>query len=142
SWLFASQWMPWTYVPFPVWARWTGVVIAGLTVVLNLWAQRTLRAKLGPAFNPMLRLKPVPTLVTDGPYHWVRHPIYLAFLLMMVAAALLSANWLLGACGLGLILCVIALRTPEEERRLIEQFGDQYRHYMRRTGGYLPRLND
>lgn len=140
-WLFAPQWMPWANLPLPVWARWAGAVVGGLAVALNVWAHRTLSAQLGVAFNPMLRLNSVPALVTDGPYRWVRHPIYLAFFLMMTAVTLLSANWLLGGCGLGLILCVIGLRTSEEERRLIEQFGDQYRNYMQRTGGYWPRLS-
>lgn len=140
AWLLAPQWMTWASLPLPVWARWVGVLIGALAVALNIWAHQTLSAKLGVAFNPVLRLTTVPALVTEGPYRWVRHPIYLAFLLMMVAVTFLTANWVLGGCGLGLILCVIGLRTSEEERRLIEQFGDQYRHYMHRTGGYLPRL--
>jgi protein-S-isoprenylcysteine O-methyltransferase Ste14 len=140
-WLVAPLWMTWSALPLPIWARWLGVLLGGLAVALNIWAHQTLSAKLGMAFNPVLRLNTVPALVTEGPYRWVRHPIYLAFLLMMVATSLLTSNWLLGGCGLGLILCVIGLRTSEEERRLIEQFGDQYRQYMRRTGGYLPRMS-
>ncbi len=32
------------------------------------------------------------------------------------------------------------MRTPLEEQKLIEAFGDEYRAYMQRTGRYLPKL--
>jgi protein-S-isoprenylcysteine O-methyltransferase Ste14 len=35
----------------------------------------------------------------------------------------------------------ISMRTPLEEGRLIEYFGDEYRDYMQHTGRYLPRLS-
>jgi len=37
-------------------------------------------------------------------------------------------------------LMMLAIRTPIEEARLIEKFGDEYRAYMRRTGRFIPRL--
>jgi protein-S-isoprenylcysteine O-methyltransferase Ste14 len=35
---------------------------------------------------------------------------------------------------------LIAVRIPREERMLLEQFGEEYRVYMKRTGRLLPRL--
>jgi protein-S-isoprenylcysteine O-methyltransferase Ste14 len=82
----------------------------------------------------------VPALVKDGPYTTVRHPIYLAFLLMQISVLLLTANWLIGFCGLAIILAVIAIRVPEEEKLLTEQFGDEYGEYRKRTGALLPKF--
>ena len=79
------------------------------------------------------------TLVTDGPYRWVRHPFYVAFALAMAADSLVTANWFLALTG-ALAVALIAIRTRTEEEKLIERFGDQYRHYMERTGRFIPRL--
>ena len=86
----------------------------------------------------MLRLLKVPALVKEGPYAKMRHPIYLAFLLMQVSVLLLTSNWLIGLSGLAIIVAVILIRVPEEEKLLIEQFGDEYREYMKNTGAFLP----
>ena len=78
------------------------------------------------------------TLVTGGPYRWVRHPFYLAALAGGVGTALLAANMLiLGATLAGFTLLV--LRTPIEERHLADRFGEAYETYRRRVGAFLPR---
>jgi protein-S-isoprenylcysteine O-methyltransferase Ste14 len=82
----------------------------------------------------------VPALVKEGPYAIIRHPIYLAFLLMQLSVLLLTSNWLIGLCGLTIIISVIAIRIPEEEKRLIEQFEGEYHDYIKRTGTLLPKL--
>ena len=78
------------------------------------------------------------TLVTTGPYRWVRHPFYAAGFSFFVAASLMSANWYLAVAG-GLAGVLLALRTRTEEAKLIERFGDEYLAYMQRTGKFLPR---
>jgi protein-S-isoprenylcysteine O-methyltransferase Ste14 len=70
----------------------------------------------------------------------MRHPIYLAFLLMQISVLLLTANWLIGLCGIAIILSVIAIRVPEEEKLLMEQFGVEYGDYRKETGSLLPKL--
>lgn len=140
AWTFAPQWMEWSALVLPVWARWAGLVLGLIAVLLNVISHMTLRRQLGADFDPSLRLLKVPFLVKDGPYTSIRHPIYLAFLFMQVSVLFLTANWLIGLCGIAIILAVIAIRVPEEERLLIEQFGDEYREYMKRTGRFLPKV--
>lgn len=139
-WTFTPQWMEWSSIPLPVWARWAGLVLGLFAVVINAWSHKTLSQKLGADFDPALRLLKVPALVTEGPYAKTRHPIYLAFLLMQISVLFLTSNWLIGFCGLAIIASVIAIRVPEEEKILIEQFGDEYRNYIKHSGSLFPKL--
>lgn len=139
-WTLAPRFMEWSSLTLPVWARWAGLGLGLLSIALNAWSHKTLSQKLGEDFDPVLRLLKVPALVKDGPYATLRHPIYLAFLMMQISVLLLTSNWLIGLSGIALIAAVIAIRIPEEEKMLIEQFGDEYRNYMKSTGSLLPKL--
>ena len=78
-------------------------------------------------------------IVTRGPYRWVRHPFYLAFIGTLGAAFLAAPHWL---TGVALALGSWRLRHTairEEHRILGSVHGPGYRRYMRRTGRFLPR---
>lgn len=59
--------------------------------------------------------------------------------LFLPAFALLLASWFVLLTGI-LALILLAKRTPIEEAKLIERFGDEYRDYMKCTGRFVPRL--
>lgn len=139
-WTFAPGYMEWSAIALPSWARWTGLVLGVASVLLNAWSHKTLSRRLGEDFDPALRLLQVPALVKEGPYARMRHPIYMAFLLMQISVLLLTANWFIGLCGIAIILSVILIRIPEEEKLLMEQFGDEYGDYRKRTGALLPKF--
>jgi protein-S-isoprenylcysteine O-methyltransferase Ste14 len=79
-------------------------------------------------------------LVLTGPYRWVRHPFYVAFVLAMLANSLVTANWYVCATGV-VVFLLLVMRTSKEEEKLIERFGDDYRQYIATTGRFWPRLN-
>lgn len=139
-WTFVPKYMAWSTIPFPDWIRWVGLAMGMFAIFINAWSHKTLSQKLGEDFDPALRLLKVPALVKEGPYTWMRHPIYLAFLLMQIAVLLLTANWFIGFCGIAIIVSVIAIRVPEEEKMLTDQFGEGYRDYMKHTGKLIPKL--
>ena len=77
------------------------------------------------------------TVVVDtGIYAVVRHPLYLGWLLMYVALILLSQHWLTAIIGIPGMVCVYLI-SRQEDLRLIEKFGDDYKHYMQK----VPRMN-
>lgn len=70
------------------------------------------------------------SLVVRWPYTMVRHPIYLAWLLMVFGPAEMTATRFVFACVSSTYL---ALAVPLEERMLVAQFGDTYRRYQRQV---------
>jgi protein-S-isoprenylcysteine O-methyltransferase Ste14 len=136
AYIFAPQTMAWSALALPVEARWLGAGLSVVSVLLLWWVTRALRQN----FSGTLRIHADPTLITTGPYRWVRHPMYTFILLMVLGFFLLSANWFIALTGLLSIVLVMVLRTPKEEAMMMAQFGDKYRAYMARTGRFLPRL--
>jgi protein-S-isoprenylcysteine O-methyltransferase Ste14 len=127
--------MAWSSMPLPVWLRWLGVGIAALGGMLFVWTFRN----LGRNLTDTVVTRREHTLVTTGPYRWVRHPFYVAAALAMVGNALAAANWFLLGGGV-LVFELMAIRTRIEEAELVARFGDAYRAYMDRTPRFLPRL--
>lgn len=125
----------WAAFPLPTWFRWLGIVIGMLCSFLMYW---TLNG-LGKNLTDTVVTRAEATLVTHGPYRWGRHPFYVTAALLMASVTVLAANWLIGAGSL-LVLGLLAVRTPKEERMLIENFGQQYRDYMAKTGRFFPRF--
>ena len=122
-------------MPLPPALRWFGVGIGIGDVFLLLWVHRT----LGRNFAAPGIIQARQTLITTGPYHWVRHPMYTTFFTISVTVALVTANWMIIImCLLFSILLPSIIQT--EEQTLLEKFGDEYREYMQRTGRFLPRF--
>jgi len=76
-------------------------------------------------------------LVDSGIYAVVRHPQYLGGILaIFVTTPLLYQHWLFMVLGIpGTILVYLGAR--QEDKRLIEKFGDEYKHYMQS----VPRMD-
>ena len=126
--------MAWSAMPLPIWLRWTGVAMGAAAGCLLVWTL----VSLGKNLTDTVVTRKAHTLVTTGPYRWVRHPFYGAVALSMLANSLAAANWFLLVTG-ALLLTMIVVRTRREEENLLARFGDSYRAYRDRTGRFLPR---
>lgn len=122
--------------PLPLWSRWSGVAV----MLAALWLFYRSHADLDRNWSKTLELRKGHELVTTGVYRRVRHPMYAAILLFGLAQAMLLENWLAGWSALVTFALLYVVRTPREERMMLEHFGDAYRAYMRRTGRLLPRF--
>ena len=129
------EWMRWSQLQLPAWLRLCGAPVGFAAGSLIIWTFRT----LGPNLTDTVVTRKEHTLVTGGPYHWVRHPFYVAFFLAVAANSLLTANWFLALTG-GLAFVLVVMRTSIEEQKLVERFGSDYSSYMERTNRFIPRF--
>ncbi len=125
----------WAMLPLPIWVRWAGAFVGGCSPVLMYWTLTS----LGKNLTDTVVTRQNAILVTHGPYRWVRHPFYVTAAVLMASVTLLSASWLIGLSSF-VVLALLAARTPKEERKLIERFGQSYQDYMAKTGRFVPRV--
>ena len=135
AWMINPGWMVWSSLAVPVWSRWVGVGALFMGSALLVWTFRT----LGKNLTDTVVTREKHTLVIHGPYRWIRHPLYSAAAVLVVAISLMTANWFFLATGVAL-LCLLIIRTRTEEANLVARFGDSYQKYMNRTGRFVPRL--
>lgn len=95
---------------------------------------------LGTNWSPSLEINTQQTLVTQGVYRTIRHPMYASQLLWSFAQALLLPNWIVGLGGLATFLPFYFVRIPREEQMMLDHFGDEYQIYCDQTGRIFPRL--
>jgi protein-S-isoprenylcysteine O-methyltransferase Ste14 len=122
-----------TSLPLPPPCRWAGAIVGAIAIGLLFW---TLNA-LGTNLTDTVVTRKHHTLVTTGPYRWVRHPFYDVLLLLVIASSLLAANWFILLAGTA-VFFFLAVRTRIEERKLVERFGEEYFAYISRTNRFVP----
>jgi protein-S-isoprenylcysteine O-methyltransferase Ste14 len=116
--------------------RMAGVVVMWLGLALRVWAIAT----LGSAFRTTVEVEPGQTVVSSGPYRWVRHPSYAGLLLIVAGFGAALGNWLsLTACVV-LPLPAILWRIHVEEAELNRVLGEAYRTYQSDRARLIPRL--
>jgi protein-S-isoprenylcysteine O-methyltransferase Ste14 len=128
----AALWQP---VPGTIWnlsgtaavMAWAGQ-IAG--VVFTAWSARSLGILELAGIRPPAQSAAPVELRTDGPYGFVRHPIYFAWLLLVWSVPLMNGTRLSFAIISTLYL---AVAVPFEERSLVALFGPSYTRYQKKV---------
>jgi protein-S-isoprenylcysteine O-methyltransferase Ste14 len=79
-------------------------------------------------------------LVKSGPYLWVRNPMYLAVLAMVIGQAILFRSFLLAGYALLVWVVVHLFVVVVEEPSLRHQFGESYETFLRTVPRWRPRF--
>jgi protein-S-isoprenylcysteine O-methyltransferase Ste14 len=115
-----------------LWLAGVGLVLVAAGLGFAVWA----RMHIGRNWGGPMTQKDEPGLVTSGPYHLVRHPIYSGILVAGVGTAVaLSWLWLIAVALAGVYFVYSA---KVEERYLTGQFPDTYPAYKRSTKMLIP----
>ena len=134
--LLSPPWWVWTRLPLGELTKWLGIVIAIPPLFYLVWVHRHLDTQWSIA----LELQEDHKLITSGPYSRVRHPMYLGIFVYTIGLILIASD-LLVLVFFAFSIWVNYQRIPSEEEMMIEQFGDEYREYIKRTGRLAPRFN-
>lgn len=131
-----STFLTYRSAPDPAW------MLAGLALVVFGFAVEV-RAATDLSLQLMIGIPHVAkcerSLRTSGLYGFVRHPLYLAYMLMALGLAVatgMTALWFLFFWSVAGLLLVIS----REERELTKCFGETYRRYAKRTAMLIPRI--
>jgi protein-S-isoprenylcysteine O-methyltransferase Ste14 len=120
---------------FQPWLGWLGF-IAELGF---LWLFYASHRQLGKYWSVTLEIRNEHKLMTDGPYRYVRHPMYLSFWLWGIAQFCLFPNAIAGLAGLLGVAILYFSRVRQEEAMMRAAFGAPYDEYARRTGRIIPK---
>lgn len=108
------------------------VMLFGLA--LRIWAAVT----LGSYYTRTLMVTKDHKVVDTGPYARIRHPAYLGVMLLWVGFGVLSGNLIIVFLFPVLFVVVYLYRISVEEKMLVEELGDDYIQYQRRTRKLIP----
>jgi protein-S-isoprenylcysteine O-methyltransferase Ste14 len=130
-----TNWLAFANYSLPAWLGWMGVIVLIGSLLIFWRAHVDLKAN----WSPSLEIYEGHTLITNGIYRYIRHPMYASQLVWAIAQILLIQNWITGPASLILFLPFYLLRKDGEEKMLLAKFGDPYRECMKGTGGILPK---
>lgn len=119
----------------PTWATGIGAAMQ----LPGLWLFWRSHADLGRNWSPGLEVRDGHGLVTQGIYGHIRHPMYAAIWLLVLAQPLLIHNWIAGALVIPAFAAMWFLRIPKEEALMHAQFGADWDAYCTRAGRLVPR---
>jgi protein-S-isoprenylcysteine O-methyltransferase Ste14 len=126
--------LSWAKFNAPQWLRILGLALAVICVPFFLWVF----SSIGNNISETILIKDEHELVTHGPYHWIRHPLYGGALLMLLSISLVFGDWIILGYAVAGILAFRLLVIPAEEKQLLDAFGEEYECYQARTGALLP----
>jgi protein-S-isoprenylcysteine O-methyltransferase Ste14 len=113
---------------------WLGVPM----MVAGLWLFWRSHTDLGKCWSVTLKLNQDHELIVKGVYQYMRHPMYASFFLLAISQALLLNNWLAGGAAFPAVALLYLLRVPNEEKMMMEHFGEEYLAYRRNTNALFP----
>jgi protein-S-isoprenylcysteine O-methyltransferase Ste14 len=112
---------------------WTGVGLLAAGLAITVWA----RIHLGRNWSGTVTVKQDHELVRDGPYRYVRHPIYSGLLAALIGCAIARDEWR-GILAIAIIYAGFWRKLKLEERWMTEQFGEAYQRYIAEVPALVP----
>ena len=134
---------PWRAFLPPVAALSGGLGIAFTVFTISLaaasgWLLESAVRTLGKQWAVAARLVEGHKLITEGPYAYVRNPIYTGILGMLIATGLAMENWIQTIVAVIVFAAGLVIRVRTEEKLLRAAFGQEFEDYARRVPAVIP----
>jgi len=133
-----SPWVKFADYSLPIGFAYLGILLVPVT----LWLFYRSHKDLGANWSPTLEVRDGHSLVTNGVYQYIRHPMYAAIWLWGILQALLLQNYISGLGGIFFFGLLYFLRVPHEEKMMVSEFGDEYHAYIKQTGRLIPKFKN
>jgi protein-S-isoprenylcysteine O-methyltransferase Ste14 len=131
-----TPWVDFANYHLPEALAWLGVGLMALSIYL-LWRSHS---DLGTNFALTPHIEGSQSLIRNGVYRRIRHPMYASLWLFAFATPLLIQNSVVGFAFLAVFVAFYIERVPHEERMMRAKFGDEYHQYSLETGRCLPKF--
>jgi protein-S-isoprenylcysteine O-methyltransferase Ste14 len=137
-WLLAARHVPIrqlneSVLPYGLGLVATGVALTAAGLAFAVWA----RVHLADNWSGMVTVKQAHALVRDGPYRFVRHPIYTGLLVALIGSALVRNEWR-AVLAVAIAFAALWRKLQVEEQFMTEVFGDEYRRYRQEVPALIP----
>ena len=119
--------------PAAAWLFRAGAVLTASGLLFAVWA----RVHLGRNWSATVTIKEQHELIADGPYRFVRHPIYTGLLVAVIGTAVARADWR-GILAAAIVFWALWRKLTIEERWLGQEFGAAYADYRSRVAALVP----
>src|SRR5207249_896308 len=114
--------------------------VAGFTALACLLLTSLCWARMGTSWRMDVRPDSKNDLITDGPFRYVRHPIYALSMMLMVCTVIVVPTFSMLLVAI-LHIGLMNLKARHEERHLLGVHGERYRIYVSHTGRFVPTIH-
>ena len=97
---------------------------------------------LADSWSPFLEIKDKQKLVKTGIYKYIRHPMYLSMWIFSIFQGFALSNYFLGIFGLLAWANLYFIRVSNEEKMMLDTFGEEYEKYIENTGRLFPKIKN
>ncbi|MEM1195295.1 MAG: protein-S-isoprenylcysteine O-methyltransferase [Pseudomonadota bacterium] len=132
----ATGWLAFANYTVPFWVP----ILGALSLIPTLYLFWRSHVDLGRNWSVTTEIREEHTLVTQGVYRRVRHPMYTAIWALFLVQPLLVHNWIAGFSASIAFGIMYVIRVPYEEAMMRKQFGQEYEDYCARSGRLMPKL--
>lgn len=120
--------------PVPIW------VVSALLILPGVWLLLDAFVRFARASGTPAPVAPTARLVVVGPYRFVRNPMYIAVVAIILGQAVLFGNWWVAVWGVAVALAVALFVYGYEQPTLAREYGDEYARYCANVRAWIPRL--